>query len=313
MIPVPAEAEKNTSSVTGNNSRACRPLKVIDKSLTRFAHGLSLFRTNPALFFRRVYTEIKGPSFLRRLPVQKRIHGVVFEFDFAADPSIKLMFAEIYEADIVNTMRKYLHAGEVFFDVGANIGYLSAVALGLVGRSGQVHSFEPVPRFFDRLKLVADFNPEYAMKAHQCALGESDGAAVMNISNVSNIGWNTMVPGMMSPATILESITVPVTTLSSYIRKANVERVGMIKIDTEGYEYPVVKGLQAYFDQTPHRPVLLIEIAPSAYPLMGSTLREFRQHMNRVGYSAFDVHNHHCPVDVPSLTETTNVLFLPSI
>ncbi len=273
---------------------------------------MSLLRSHPTLFFRRVYTEIKGPFLSRQLAVQKRIDGVLFEFDFTFDPSIKLMFEGIYEVDMVNAMRKYLRPGDTFLDVGANIGYLSAIALGLVGQSGQVHSFEPVPQFFEKLKQVASLNPEYTLSANQCALGDAPGEADIKVSNVSNIGWNTMVPGMMSEETVLQSIKVPVATLSSYLAERSIDKVAMMKIDTEGYEYRVLKGLSAHLAATSNRPVLLVEIAPSAYPLLGTDLRALRDLLAGFGYNAVEVHDHRRPVDIISLTETTNVLFLPS-
>jgi len=73
----------------------------------------------------------------------KKINGVWFRFDFDLDPRIKKMYLGEYETETVETMKKLLRQGDVFIDVGANIGFLSAVAAGLVG--GQIHSFEPVP------------------------------------------------------------------------------------------------------------------------------------------------------------------------
>ena len=284
----------------------------IEAALIRLRHGAHLFRMNPGLFFRRVYAEARGPLFRRRGPVQKTIRGVVCEFDFRFDPSIKLMHEGIYEPEIVNIMRSCLRPGDTFIDVGANIGYLSAVALGLVGTSGAVHSFEPVPEFYARLRRIGLLNPSFSFAANHCALGESEGEATINVSNVSNIGWNTMVPGLMSGESVRETITVPVKPLSSYIRDTTPANIRLIKIDTEGYEFPVLKGLLPYFESTAHRPVLLVEIAPSAYRLLGASLRELSDYMKKSGYHAFEVHDHSSPVDISALSETTNVVFFPS-
>jgi len=100
--------------------------------------------------------------------------------------------------------------GDVFVDVGANIGYISAIALGLVGQSGVVHSFEPVPDYFMRLKNIPAANRGYRHIVNQCALGERDGSAKIAVTNTSNIGWNTMVPKFMSAETTKEKIEVPV-------------------------------------------------------------------------------------------------------
>ena len=56
---------------------------------------------------------------------------------------------------------KYLKEGDTFIDIGANVGYISVFAMGLVGKTGSVHSFEPVPQYFNRLKIIKEDNPGY--------------------------------------------------------------------------------------------------------------------------------------------------------
>ena len=46
-----------------------------------------------------------------------------------------------------------LQRGDVFVDVGANIGYFSVLAACLVGEGGQVFAFEPDP---DNFRLLRD-------------------------------------------------------------------------------------------------------------------------------------------------------------
>ena len=229
----------------------------------------SLLASNPRLFFKRLVGEIKATRQLPKSPIQKKINGIIFEFDFDYDPAIKRMYFGIYELETVEVMKKVLKIGDTFLDAGANIGYLSAIGGGLVGKTGQVHSFEPVPEYFQRLKKVAMMNRDYKIVVNQCALGEERGRAKIDVTNLPNIGWNTIVPGFMSNATRKKSIEVPVYRLDDYIKEKGLDKISLIKIDTEGFEFPVLKGLQGYFESTGHRPVILCEIAPPAYPLLG--------------------------------------------
>jgi len=52
----------------------------------------------------------------------------------------------IYEFAVTELIRGYLAPGDVFVDVGANIGYYSVIAAGIVGEAGRVYAFEPSPR-----------------------------------------------------------------------------------------------------------------------------------------------------------------------
>jgi len=122
-----------------------------------------------------------------------------------------------------------------------------------------------------------------------------------------------MVPGLMSRETTRESITVPVKTLGGYIRERTLSNITLIKIDTEGFEFPVLKGLLESFQPHSYPPHLLVEVAPSAYALLGTSLGELGTYMTARGYAAFAVHDRALPVDLSVLVETTNVLFVPRI
>ncbi len=68
--------------------------------------------------------------------VVKSIDGVFFECDFELDPTGIQMYLGLYEPWTVAAMRRFLAKGDTFIDVGANIGYLSAVGASLVGPTG---------------------------------------------------------------------------------------------------------------------------------------------------------------------------------
>ena len=110
-----------------------------------------------------------SPRFWPRRRVRKHIGGVVFEVDIEPDLTGVAMYLGLYEPATARTMTRFLRPGDTFVDIGANIGYLSAVGANLVGRWGQVHCFEPVPRYFQRLQRLAETNPEYAIYPHQAA------------------------------------------------------------------------------------------------------------------------------------------------
>ncbi|HTK81583.1 MAG TPA: FkbM family methyltransferase, partial [Bacteroidota bacterium] len=246
--------------------------------MSRLKKALGLLASDPGLLFKRVITEIQFSVHTPDHPITKTFNGVKFQFDFAFDPALKLMYRSVYEVDIVRIFKKYLHPGDTFVDVGANIGYLSAIAAGLVGQTGQVHSFEPVPRYFERLRSFASMNPDRRIVANQLALGEAESTATINVTSLPNIGWNTLVPGMMNTESVGQSIEVPVQRLDKYIEQHRLGKIALVKIDTEGFEFPVLKGLSSYL--TTNKPVFMVEVAPSAYPLLGVSLAQLKEYMS---------------------------------
>lgn len=274
---------------------------------------VSLLATNPKLFFKYLAVRMKKLVPLPKSPLQKKINGILFDFDFAYDPAIKKMYIGEYEIKIVEVIKKVLKKGSTFIDVGASIGYLSAIGAGIVGKTGQVHSFEPVPQYFYRLKKMAMTNPNYKIVPNQCALGEERGIANIYITSIQNIGWNTMVPGFMSNETLKETLEVPVYRLDSYIKEKVLGNISLIKIDTEGFEFPVLKGLGNYFEDTNHRPVIICEIAPSGYPLLGYTLAQLFEYMKKYNYNTYSLVDINAEVDITKLEKTTDVVFISSV
>lgn len=244
----------------------------------------------------------------------KKINSQVnFEFDFSLDDSVKSMYYDAYEIWTLHTLRRCLKEGDVFVDVGANIGYISAYAASLVGKQGQVHCFEPVPEYYARLVSIVHLNPAYQIHPNNCALGEHEGMSQIQVTSLPNIGWNTMVNGFMSMDTTRETVSIRVQRLDNYLMQRNIRNVAMIKIDTEGFELPVIRGLIQFLGQTPVEclPILLVEVAPAAYPLLGEDIQELNEIMGRYSYSARLLYDTKRIADLTKLMHTTNLLFVP--
>jgi FkbM family methyltransferase len=259
----------------------------------------SLMAHDPGLFFGALYRMIKSR---RYSSIQERINGVAFSFDFNFDPVIRHMYARVYEYDVVKAMQSILRPGDTFIDVGANIGYLSAIGAGLVGTSGEVHSFEPVAEYFEKLKLLRDLNPDFRIVPNQMALGDHQGIAQINIGHC-NIGWNTLVPDFMEDA--VDQAPTNVIRLDNYIINNNLNTISLMKIDVEGFEFPVLRGLDEYLED--HHPALIVEVVPGAYPLLGADLAHLSNYMSKLGYKCVGLD--HRAIDLVTLERSENVLF----
>jgi FkbM family methyltransferase len=272
------------------------------------SRAATLLARNPALFCRVMLAKLNTARSMPPLPARRRIGKIVFEYDLADYRGTAPMYFGSYALLVVNAMHRFLRLGDVFLDVGANIGYLSAVAAGLVGPQGQVHAFEPVPAYFERLCRLAALNPEYRIAANPCAAGETPGTFKMYVA--LEPGQSTLVPLYKVAPEIASTIDVPVIRLDSYLEKNQIERVALIKIDAEGFELPILRGLQNHFEKSSHRPAIICEIAPRAYPLMGRSVSELAAFTAKYGYSARDLVDAVTPVDLGAINHVEDVLFL---
>jgi FkbM family methyltransferase len=275
---------------------------------TTASRAATLLKRNPALFCRLMVAKLNTARRMPPLPARRRIGDVVFEYDLSHYRGTAPMYFGSYALLVVEAMKRFLKPGDVFVDVGANIGYLSAVAADLVGRRGQVHCFEPVPAYHERLCRVAELNPEYSITANACAAGETTGRCTIYITREP--GQNTLVRAYKTAPEIVGTMEVPVVRVDSYLEARRIGRVASVKIDAEGFELPILKGLQRVFERSPHRPAIICEIAPRAYPLLGRSVRELTAFMARYGYAARDLIDHSTTVDLSAITHVEDVLFL---
>jgi FkbM family methyltransferase len=279
--------------------------------IRKIQSAITWFKRSPHLFLRKLRAELK-----RKLSSAPPSVGsisfsdVVFPYDLAVDSQMmsSYYFGD-YGLDITMILERFLRPGMTFLDVGANVGYFSALALSLVGRNGHVHAFEPVPSLFAHLEQVARVNPQHDLVCNMCGLGESEDLNLISVAGSWNAGWNTMVPGFMSSNRAVEAVSVRVQRLDEYLFSRGINSVDLIKIDVEGFELPVLRGSQAFFENMPNKPPIICEIAPGAYSKLGCSLHDLDAFLKRYDYRSYDPMKGNL-IDLTTLSGMTDVLFL---
>jgi FkbM family methyltransferase len=278
------------------------------RTLARASKAALLLASNPGLFSKMAAAKIASFRRMPPLPARKRINGIWFEYD-PVHTTAPMYFGS-YALALIDVMKRSLRPGDTVLDVGANIGYLSAIAASLVGKSGQVHSFEPVPVYFRQLQKLAMLNPEYNIVTNSCAAGDKEGTAKAYVS--VEPGENTLVAGYTSEESLKECIDVPVIRLDKYIESQGLSNIALIKIDTEGFEFPVLVGLQGFFEKAERKPTIICEVDPKAQRLLGHKPEEMAGYMAQFGYQAFNVVRSSKPVELSKLSHIDDVVFSPS-
>jgi FkbM family methyltransferase len=161
------------------------------------------------------------------------------------------MWAGAYERELVQLMKRTLKPGMTVVDVGANIGYFSALASGLVGSSGQVHAFEPMPQNLSRLRQnLSEFRWAHP---HPYAVGDATGTAVIYF-NDSEAGWASLLIGN----DLERRADINLIRLDDWVRDQAFNRIDFMKIDVEGGEFRALQGAQETLSR--FRPVIVAEL-----------------------------------------------------
>jgi len=143
------------------------------------------------------------------------------------------------QMDVILDIRRLvpLSSVQVIFDVGANVG---ETVLWFRGAFPHAHivAFEPVKATFRELERRVGHLPNVTLL--NVALGEQPKVEVMYLQMHS--GHNSLNPSVNHPAPAGHSEKVQVETVQNIARKLALPRIDFFKIDTEGYELPVLTG-----------------------------------------------------------------------
>ena len=151
------------------------------------------------------------------------------------------MTGKPYDPGTTKVITEKLNAGETFIDIGANNGYFSLLASGIVGGSGKIFAFEPAPKTFRNLKENIVLNGMKNIQAFNIGLGKKKGKATFNLSNISS-GQNSFVKIPQSSSSVLVDIDILDNIFSG-------KKIDFIKIDAEGYEEEILEGGKKVLDE----------------------------------------------------------------
>lgn len=153
-----------------------------------------------------------------------------------ADQNDAMYYFGVAGLAVSRLVRAIVAPGDAVIDGGANVGFISLVALDAVGEAGLVYSVEANPRLARRLRGL--WQRRRTSRVLEAALGRREGAVEFNIA--SNSGWSST----RSNATyrVAETITVAGSTLDAIVAGSGRERFKLLKLDLEGGELDALLG-----------------------------------------------------------------------
>ncbi|MFC6825502.1 FkbM family methyltransferase [Halopelagius fulvigenes] len=173
--------------------------------------------------------------------VQSRtVSGVTAEFVPSTFHEYRRVRTLTDEEDVISDIVSELRPGDVFYDIGANIGTHSCFA-GQVAAT--VHAFEPHPETARRLRANLSQNGgEFTV--HEVALSDSEGTAELGLPVGDNdevgVGTFTITDSSSTARTWDVSLVVG----DKYVDSADIDEPDVVKIDVEGAELGVIDGLR---------------------------------------------------------------------
>ncbi|MFD9069958.1 FkbM family methyltransferase [Streptomyces lasiicapitis] len=237
---------------------------------------------------------------LREHP-RRRVVDSVFGARFAVDTR-DLIQRYIYmygawEPHMMSWLATRLGAGDVLVDVGANVGFLSVYGSRLVGETGRVVSIEASPVFHRRVLQHAELNGCDNIRAVNAAVSDSAKTLTFVLASSRNMGANSIVPWDGPAESTFEMEARP---LPSLLRPDEIARARVIKIDVEGAEGGVVRGLAPMLGELRPDAEITVEVTPERMEQLGDSVDELLETMREHGFHTYRLANDYAPESYPS-------------
>jgi FkbM family methyltransferase len=194
----------------------------------------------------------------------------------------KLIFDD-FETDEIRFLNEFLSEGDIFLDIGANIGLFSLYASKKVGGTGIVYAFEPATITYGRLVENIRINGIGNIQPIQIGLSDKEEILELNVSTDGHEAWNTFVSTEDTKFSIREKVQVK--SLDHFLIEQGIElkRISLIKLDVEGFEINVLKG-SINLLETPDAPVFMVEFTDENAINAGNCCHELYKYLLPYGY-----------------------------
>ena len=218
---------------------------------TQLTQGLNWFR------YRIQRLSVFQPL-VRRLRTGKIKTGVGADLWFFAGDSTPEYRLGCNEMPVQETIGHYTKPGDVFYDIGANVGFFTVIAARIVGEAGHVYSFEPVPENIQVFEYNIQANGFRNVTLFKQAVSNVSGNGQLQLARYSG---GASLASAVPPPDYTGAMPVKLVAVDDLIAEKRAVPPTFVKIDVEGAELEVLQGMEQTLRL--YRPSILFEIDDS--------------------------------------------------
>lgn len=242
--------------------------------------------SNPQTLIQRIWRKLR----LLKNPTERAIFKLVDDslFECSLRDSVGRMLTQgiMVEEEEQQFVRATLSPGDIFIDIGANLGLLTLIAAKAVGPTGHIYAFEPSERERGYLQRNLALNHLNNVTILPYAVGAMPGMARLAISQDG--GSNSLKQNSNPEQQIQRWQEVEIITLDHFVVQQKLGKVALIKIDVEGGEINVLQGAsQLLSSENP--PMIMTEFCDATAAGFGSSGAMLFDHFIQLGYQLYEM------------------------
>ena len=193
----------------------------------------------------------------------RRVFGTVMEIEsgpgkgmlFDGGPDTPRFASGQYERPVQEAITSLLQSGGVCYDIGANLGFFSLIFGRLVGISGTVYAFEPVPQNASMIERNSRLNGIINIKVLRLALARDDGNSELLLAR--HVG-GAVLKNVGVPPDFAGSLMVKTAAVDTLVESQQIKPPRIVKIDVEGAELDVLQGMERVLRRW--KPTVILEL-----------------------------------------------------
>ena len=200
---------------------------------------------------------------------------------------------KLWEENTCNIISDLLKEDEDFVDIGANIGLISLGVIKMLKLKNKkirnIHCFECNNLIFSFLNYntnihsnICLYNFAVSDKVELCNMSfntYNNGCSCINLNiNKDETTHHSYDFQQNSPLISENNIFIPALSLDEILYTFQ-NKVGVIKIDVEGFEYQVLNGAKIFLEK--HKPIIIIEIFPEHFEKCNLLLESYNYFMSK--------------------------------
>lgn len=198
----------------------------------------------------------------------------------------------LWEPNATSLLSRLLSPGDVFVDVGANIGYFTLLGSRLVGNGGRVIAIEASPAALEVLQVNLQRNKCTNVRVVHEAAFSDERELTLSFPHAGNIGAASTAIRKGDPG---RAITVAARPISSMLTEEEARSVRVIKMDIEGGEVDALLGLLPLLDRLTNRLDMIVEVSPEMLLKAGHSAEQLLSLMAEHGFEAWTLQNSYEP------------------
>ncbi len=216
-----------------------------------------------------------------------RRHGINFELYLNEGIDLHTFVFGGFQEHVYRNKLISISPEDIIFDVGGNIGIMSLFFARQASR-GQIHTFEPTYYAIGKFRRNMELNPDLAQRIvlNQCFVS-SESAQQTDL--VAYSSWPVVRTSenkhSIHCGVIKDTKNIPSISLDDYATREGIDKIDLIKIDTDGHELGVLRGATQILEK--FKPKIIFEIGIYIMEERNVSFKDYSELFNKYHYTLY--------------------------